>query len=160
MLKNNKPIEEIAPPFNPGDRVKFRNRQGPPGGFTVETCTHAQTKLKGFKFATPTWQLKRIRKISATTQPKKSMKYRRQHRIRIVETLERYGSLRFSQLRSRWLDVCDAFITEESFRELLTELDQEEIISQSKETNRIIEYHLTDKGKSWIEEQRIKNVSQ
>lgn len=62
MHLHSKPIEKSPAPFNPGDRVRFRSQEDPRGAYTVEACTESHTKLEGFKFATPTWQLRRVRK--------------------------------------------------------------------------------------------------
>jgi predicted transcriptional regulator len=82
------------------------------------------------------------------------MKYKSLHRLRIVQVLDVHGCLSFRELRSRWLDICDAFIMEESFQTILTELEGEGLIrhDQSNES-----YQLTDQGKHWLKSQNVKN---
>jgi hypothetical protein len=61
------------------------------------------------------------------------MQYRDFHKKRIIEVVTKFEPVSRHLLRSYWLDVCDMFITNDSFDELIEELIQEakiEIIKQ------------------------------
>ncbi len=61
------------------------------------------------------------------------MEYREFHKERIIEVLTEFQPVTRHLLRSHWLDICDMFITDDSFDELIEELINEsriEIVQQ------------------------------